>query len=159
VAESGVIREFLEDIKVRVVHGYDYTKRLLFDLSSTAPGKTTTLRTTNVEDIVISLPSKTGTLDRVEADRRVLSGFTLDFSTAEIEVMSLPSSGTLIITNHVQGKTALIEVLPNSFTLNFPSYVRVMSGKFQPATVNYVYLHCINQAVPVYLVTIGQQTS
>lgn len=156
---SEIIEKIFEDAYFKIVNFLDATKRLVFDLNGATSGKTMTLRASHAEDITVNLPRKSGTLEVVEADRIAQTSFSLDYSQAEIQVMNMTASGTLSVTNPVQGKAVLLEVTPNNFTLSFPPSVRILSGKFKPTTVNYVYFHCVDGATPTYVVTIGQQVA
>jgi hypothetical protein len=157
VAET--VSQIFEDMKFAIVNILDNTKRLMFDLSGTTTGKTTTIKANATDNRVLLLPDKSGTLERLEADREVMTTDIMDYSTAEILSLTMTHSFTLDIHNPIQGKSAMIEVVPNGFSLSFHSYCKIISGRFKTNTVNYIYFHCINETEPVYIVTIGQQTA
>lgn len=159
MATSEIIEKIFEDAYFAIVHFLDATKRVVFDLGSVASGKTLTLRADHQDNITVKLPKKSGTLETVEAERITQTSFVVDYELAEIQVMDMTASGTLSIINPVQGKAVLLEVTPNGRTLSFPTSVRVLSGKFKTTTTNYVYFHCVDEAAPVYVVTIGQQVA
>lgn len=157
MSTSETLGQIFEDARFAIVNLVDNAKKLFVDLGSALSGTSTTLRASQQSDVVLDLPTKSGTLERLEADRNVINSPVIDFRAIEIGVMALASDVTLVINNPVQGKSMMLEVAPSQFTLNFPSYVKILSGRFKLGATNYVYFHCINDAVPVYLVTIGQQ--
>jgi hypothetical protein len=129
------------------------------DLSGAVTGKTMTLRSNHTEDRVLTLPDKSGTLERLEADRETLLLTTFDYSKAEILDINMTHSFTIGITNPIQGKSMMLVVVPNTFTLSLPPTCRILSGKFKTNVTNYIYFHCINGTTPEFTVTIGQQTA
>jgi hypothetical protein len=157
MSTSETLLQIFEDARFAIVNLADVTKQFLVDLGSIASGKTVTIRAQNQDNIVINLPVKSGTLELLEAERTTIPAPVVDFKTTDIGVMDLASDVTLVLTNPVQGKSMMLEVAASQFTLNFPSYVKILSGRFKLGATNYVYFHCVNEAVPVYLVTIGQQ--
>jgi len=159
MATSEIIEKIFEDAYFAIVNLLDTTKRVVFDLGSAASKKTLTFRAEHQGNVTVTLPKKSGTLEVVEAERIPQTSFVMDYEEAEIQVMNMTTSGTLSVVNPVQGKAVLLEVTPNGNTLSFPASVRVLSGKFKPSTLNYVYFHCVDEATPVYVVTIGQQVA
>lgn len=157
MSTSDIIQQIFEDTAFAIVNALDSTKRFVMDLSGAVTGKTMTLKSNHTQDRVLSLPDKSGTLERLEADRETLLLTTFDYSKAEILDISMTHSFTLGITNPVQGKSMMAVVVPNGFVLSLPATCVILSGKFKTNVVNYVYFHCIDGSTPVFTVTIGQQ--
>jgi len=157
MSTAEALLQIFDDAYFAIVNLIDRTKRLVFDLTGMATGTTTTITSDAQTDVSLKLPSKSGTIERIEADRVPLVVDTMDYTDSEIRVLNMTHNFTLAITNPLQGKVVLLEVTPNNFTLSFPASVKIISGKFKPTTLNYIYFHCVDGVVPTYVVTIGQQ--
>lgn len=155
VAEA--LLQIFDDAYFAIVNLLDRTKRVVFDLTGMASGRTTTITSDAQTDVTLKLPSRSGTLETIEAERTALLVDTMDYSASDIRTLNMTHSFTLGITNPVQGKCVMLEVVPNNFTLSFPTSVKIISGKFKSTTTNYIYFHCIDDTAPTYVVTIGQQ--
>lgn len=155
VAEA--LSQVFQDAYFAIVNILDATKRVIFDLSGMVTGKTVTLRSAATDNRTITFPDKSGTVELLEQVRTPLCDCDMDFDVSEIRTLVMTSSFTLNIINPIQGKVVLIEATANGFVLSFPPSVKILSGKFDKTTTNYIYFHCTDGATPVYLVTIGQQ--
>lgn len=154
---SEALTQAFEDAYFAIINIVDNTKKIIFDLNEAEASTTTTIKSKSTLNRTLVLPDKDGILETLNADRKALLSFVMDYTDIEIGYMTLCCSGTLTIERPIQGKSAMIEVTANGHTLSFPPSVKIISGKFKTNTVNYVYFHCINGPAPVYIVTIGQQ--
>ena len=157
MATSELIQQIFEDAVLVIVNIIDATKRLVFNLSGATAGKTVTIKSNHTDNRVLTLPDRNGTIETEEAEREALLFDTIDYSGSNIRYLNMTHSFTLDIVNPIQGKSIMIEVTPNGFTLSLPVAAKIISGRFKSTTVNYVYFHCIDGVAPTYVVTIGQQ--
>lgn len=155
VAEE--IKNAFSDLLFRWFNDADTSKEVKVDLASATTAKATTLKFKQTEDRQLDFPDKDGELETVNAERSALAALTLDFSKDEIKTLNMTIDATLQIDNPLQGKVAVLEVMPNNFVLTLPPSVKVISGKFRKTVKNWIYLHCIDGATPVYLATINQE--
>ena len=157
MSTSEMISQIVFDTLFQIRNTIDESKRIVFNLAGATANKVLTLVSDHTENRTLKFPDKDGTLCTVESTRVTLSDSIIDFSTHEIAYRLLPASQTLTVQNPVQGKTVMLEVDPAGFDLLLPASCIILSGSFKNNTKNYLYFHCIQEGIPQYVVTIGQQ--
>lgn len=157
MSTSDIISQIVHDALFEIRNLADETKKIVYNLAGATAGKVLTLISEHTDNRTLKFPDKDGTLCTVESNRVTLIDSVLDFSTHEIAHRVLPASQTLVINNPIQGKTVVLEVEPEGFDLLLPASCIILSGSFKNNTKNYIYFHCIQQSIPQYVVTIGQQ--
>lgn len=157
MSTSELIAQIVHDALFEIRNLVDETKKVVWNLAGATTNKVLTLVAEHTDNRTLKFPDKSGTLCTIESVRETLIDSVLDFSKHEIAYRLLPASQTLSIINPVQGKMVLLEVDPVGFDLILPASCLILSGSFKNNTKNYLYFHCIQEGVPQYVVTIGQQ--
>ena len=82
---------------------------------------------------------------------------SVDFGEVDIVTGTLTTSTTLAIVHPVLDKVVLLKITGGGQTFALPASCTIVGGgSFDSAAVNYVYLHCVDEATPAYLATISQ---
>jgi len=88
------------------------------------------------------------------ATRSELTGTEIDFSGDSVRYKTITGNTTFTIVNPLLDRVVIIQIDGN-FSVTLPGTVTVINGDYLQTKTNFLYLHCIDSATPLYLASWG----